>query len=295
MNTTNNYNQVNDQNYLFHASTDDFKKIPGSPIAYWVSDNIRDSFIRNNSLNKIADVRSGLTSGDKPRFVKVWSEVPLNHINFTAKENKINDNKWFPHNDGGNARKWFGNRSNVIDWFNNGENIKNQSNSTIRNPSYFFREGITWTDVSSSFFCARLVDSGFVFENTGSMLFVKDKSQIFSLLAFMCSKVAFYFMNIMNPTLHFGVGEVSKLPTNSFVNSSGENAKSCISIAKSDWDAYETSWDFTDNPLIRTQQPTLEKAFTTWQAQNSAAVAEMKRLEEETTAYLSMLMACKMS
>lgn len=256
---------------------EDFQKIPCSPIAYWVGNSIRDNFEKMPALADIANAKSGLTSGDKPRFVREWYEVNHTKINFVAKNNQINLNKWFPHNDGGTARKWYGNRNHIINWEKNGFAIKQQRNSTIRNPSYYFKAGVTWTDISSSFFCARLVDEGFIFENTGSMVF---SNNLITTLGLLNSKVVFYYMNLMNPTLHFGVGEINKLPFD-VQAANEENIKVCVQLSKYDWDSYETSWDFTQNPIIRSQQPNLELAFNTWQQQNTDAVAEMKRLEEE--------------
>ncbi|MFH7805953.1 BREX-1 system adenine-specific DNA-methyltransferase PglX [Acinetobacter sp. BSP-53] len=256
---------------------EDFQKIPCSPIAYWVGNSIRDNFEKMPALADIANAKSGLTSGDKPRFVREWYEVNHTKINFVAKNNQINLNKWFPHNDGGTARKWYGNRNHIINWEKNGFAIKQQHNSTIRNPSYYFKAGVTWTDISSSFFCARLVDEGFIFENTGSMVF---SNNLITTLGLLNSKVVFYYMNLMNPTLHFGVGEINKLPFD-VQAANEENIKVCVQLSKYDWDSYETSWDFTQNPIIRSQQPNLELAFNTWQQQNAKAVAEMKRLEEE--------------
>lgn len=244
-----------DCGWFYNAKSDDFKKIPGSPIAYWINDNLVKAF----DFSKIGykfPVKSGLTSGDKPRFVRNWTECDFGKINFNAINGEKNSCKWFPHNDGGALRKWYGNRSSIINWELGGSEIKEFEKSTVRSPQYYFCSGITWTDVSSSFFSARYLPTGSVFENTGSIIVI-DGSNLEPILGFLCSIVSKNMMDIMNPTLHYGVGEVSQLP---LAKVSEENRVSdivvrCIMICKLDWDSYETSWDFQQNPLVQTSFP----------------------------------------
>ena len=272
-----------DCGWFYRASAADFKKIPGSTIAYWVSERLLNSF----DLPKIGEhflVKSGLTSGDKPKFVRNWSECRYFDINFQAQNGLHNNLKWFPHNDGGLLRKWYGNRSSVINWESDGKEIRNLKNSTVRSSQHYFKPGVTWTDISSSFFAARFLPSGSIFENTGSLV-IAEGEEALKLLGFLSTGVAKQLMDMMNPTLHYGVGEVAKLPLCDLetIPRIKDLVYICTSIAKSDWDSYETSWDFTTFLLLQSEyrQPTLRETYTKLRAHWKEMTLEMQRLEEE--------------
>jgi len=141
----------------FVIASDEFEKIPGSPIAFWVGEGVLQAF-ENPKLGEMFPVRSGLTSGDKPRFVRDWSECDIAATNFNARAGNIENGRWFPHNTGGPLRKWYGNRANVINWENDGQTLRSFGASTVRSSQYYFRSGITWTDVTSSYFSARYLE-----------------------------------------------------------------------------------------------------------------------------------------
>lgn len=272
-------------NYLFHASADDFKKIPGSPIAYWVSDKVREIFETSPSMGEVADARQGLSTADNNRFLRLWQEVSIDRIGFgmeNREQAQASGKKWFPHNKGGEFRKWYGNQEYVVNWESDGkELIEFMPSSVIRNPSYYFKPSVSWSDVTSASNGFRLYPSGFIPNTIAPVVYV-DNDTIKEKIILVCNTNFFsWLVKILNPTLHFHIGYFELLPYTNKVNFREGVLVNLISIAKSDWDAYETSWDFTDNPLIRTQQPTLAQAFDTWQSQNQTAVAEMKRLEEE--------------
>jgi type II restriction/modification system DNA methylase subunit YeeA len=269
--------------WFYRASAADFKKIPGSPIAYWVSERVLNSF----DLPKIGEhflVKSGLTSGDKTKYVRNWPECRYFDINFQAQNGLYNNLKWFPHKDGGPLRKWYGNRNSVINWESDGKEIRNLKNSTVRSSQHYFKPGVTWTDVSSSFFAARFLPSGSIFENTGSLIIVEGEEAL-KLLGFLSTEVAKQLMDLMDPTLHYGVGEVAKLPLCDLetIPRITDLVYTCISIAKSDWDSYETSWDFTTLPLLQPEyrHPTLAETYTKLRARWKEMTLEMQRLEEE--------------
>ena len=266
---------------FYETSASDFEKIPGSPIAYWVSEHILNAF----DLPKLGDVfpvKSGLTSGDKPYFVKNWFECEISGINFSARNGKKNPLKWFPHNDGGRARKWYGNRFSVINWYNDGIEIKSFTGSTVRNSNQFFKSGVTWTDIGTSFFSARYLPEGSIFENTGSLV-VSSGKEANIVLGLLCSHVAKLYMDLMNPTLHYGVGEVAKLPYLAAIEGIDEKAVQCILRTRTDWDSYETSWNFTSLPLLHSKyrQPTLAATYTDLRNHWRKTTFEMQRLEEE--------------
>lgn len=261
----------------------DYKNISGSPIAYWSTLKIHKIFLEATPLSDYALLKAGTSTGDNPTFQRMWYEVEINNIEFKRYGNDFNSlKKWYPCNSGGGFRKWYGNNEVVINWENDGEAIKSHSSSAVRNQSYFFKPGLTYNKISSGIFAIRLREKGFLFDDTGRCLFTKDPKQQNILMGFLCSKLANKILKILTPSMSFTSNEISKLPIliteNNTINN---NVIKTIASAKLDWDSYETSWDFTQNPILRTQQLNLEQAFNTWQQQNADAVAEMKRLEEE--------------
>ena len=263
---------------------DDFKKIPGSPVAYWVSKQIIKSFSNNESLVSFCPVKEGTTTGDTNRFLKLWQEISADNIGFGCEstlKSIQSTKKWFPYIKGGEFRKWYGNHEYVVNWYNDGEEIKGYSGSTPRGSKFYFKENLNWSKVSSSTFSCRYSPKGFCFDTGGLALF-PQADLIKPLIGLMNSKVVNIVLGALSPTLNYTVGNISSLPIPKNLDTyQSDISDSCIQIAQNDWDSYETSWDFTQNPIIRTGQPNLEQAFATWQQQNADAVAEMKRLEEE--------------
>ncbi len=267
----------------FYASVNDFKKIPGKPIAYWISDKVRAIFETSPSMGDVSSAVVGLQTGDNNRFLRFWQEVNIKKTGFgieNREQAQLSGKKWFPYNKGGDFRKWYGNQEYVVNWESDGKEIFDfMPRSVIRNPSYYFKPSISWSFISSSYFGVRYYPKGFIFDVGGSSLFPNEDKLFGEMTGFLCSHIAPNFMKVLNPTLNFQVGNVEKLP---FIEVKENNiVNKCIQLAKIDWDSYETSWDFTQNPIIRTNQSTLEQAFNTWQQQNADAVGEMKRLEEE--------------
>ena len=270
--------------WFFNSKPDDFKKIPGSPIAYWVSKQIIKSFSNNESLVSFCPVKEGTTTGDTNRFLKLWQEINADNIGFGCEstlKSIQSTKKWFPYIKGGEFRKWYGNHEYVVNWYNDGEEIKGYSGSTPRGSKFYFKENLNWSKVSSSTFSCRYSPKGFCFDTGGLALF-PQADLIKPLIGLMNSKVVNIVLGALSPTLNYTVGNISSLPIPKNLDTyQSDISDSCIQIAQNDWDSYETSWDFTKNPIIRTGQPNLEQAFNTWQQQNADAVAGMKRLEEE--------------
>lgn len=276
--------------WFYNAKPDDFQKIDGNPIAYWISENLRSVFDGASTIGEIAKPRQGLATSDNDRFLRLWFEPNLSRIGFNKKTSllaKESGCKWFPYNKGGAFQKWYGNNSFIINWENDGEELLNFAASlygsptrTIKNIQFYFRESITWSALSSGGISLRYNSSGFLFDTKGQCIFADDKQKLMELMALLNSKVAYEMMSFLAPTLDFNSGVVAKVPVLP-TNINLQNIEAIIKQAKINWDSYETSWDFTQNPIIRTKQPNLEQAFKTWQQQNSDAVAEMKRLEEE--------------
>ena len=207
--------------WFYRVSAADFKKIPGSPIAYWVSEKIKNVFEKAALFASIATPRAGLATGDNPAYQRLWPEVAIINIAFDCKTNEESENrkeKWYPCNSGGNFRKWYGNNEVVVNWQNDGKELrdfrddKGKLRSRPQNTQYYFRPGITWTKLSSSSFATRLRESCFVFDDTGRSAFPQNGKHIKPLLAFLCSKLSSIILKILNPSMSFTSGDISNLP-----------------------------------------------------------------------------------
>ncbi|MFX6144926.1 hypothetical protein NLHDIDDJ_01297 [Acinetobacter baumannii] len=266
---------------------DDFNKIPSSPISYWLGSKLRELF-NNKLMGDVSLAAVGLQTGDNNSFLRHWFEITFKDIGFNIESTKLaleSGKKWFPYNKGGEARKWYGNQEYVVNWENDGleirENVdeKGKQRSRPQNTEYYFKPSISWSDITTTSNTFRYFPKGFIYDVKGQSAFPKTESYI-KCLSILNNNIITKLMPVLNPTMSFQVGNFKQLPFLNKVDNS-DNILKLIDIAKKDWDYYETSWDFTQNPVICTQQPNLEQAFNTWQQQNSAAVAEMKRLEEE--------------
>ena len=238
----------------YAADQSNFSKIPGSPVAYWVSERIPAIYSNNPTLEKIADVRHGLSTGKNELFVRRWEEVDWSKIDFSiTNRTQIASSpaKWFPYNKGGEYRLWYGNADYVL-WYNTDGQLKMASMSGHRHDGKerYFQESISWSFVSSSNFGVRYTPAGFAFDVAGSSMFF-DSEIIKYITGLLCSCLGTFFMEIQNPTLNFQVGNLKNVPVivkdKDSVDSIVNNA---IQLSKDDWDSYETSWDFKRHPLV---------------------------------------------
>jgi hypothetical protein len=245
-----------DGNKIYYPNVDQkkFEQIPGSPIGYWVSDAIIKSF-SNARLDEIGEPRSGIMTGNSPKFVKLFFELSIKNIGFDLKCSEdivYSKKKWFPIVSGGGARRWYGNLDSVVNLYNNGEDIKNTvKNFRLRDPKYYFKESITWSKICSSFSTFRLCPEGVLFGDSGLNLFLE--TNLFSILGLLNSKIGTYILKIANPTFNNQVSNIGCIPI-SFSRLFGNIkvlVENCVSISRQDWDAHETSWDFNENELIR--------------------------------------------
>ena len=248
---------------------DDFKKIPGSPLAYWVNNNFIDIFSTcNKLLENYPNISKGIFTGDNNRFLRFWFEVSNNVLG------------WKKYSKGGKRRKWYGNTEHVLNWKDNGNELKSFSGSGLGASKYYGREHLTWSGLTGGDISFRYEKADIWFDDVSPSIILDEKNNY--LLGLLNSKPIQYILDMLNPTLHYQIGDIKKIP---YIERDKEMvtklADELVGYAKVDWDSYETSWDFTQNPVIRTGQPNLELAFNTWQQQNADAVAEMKRLEEE--------------
>jgi len=288
----NNAPQTADKNKIFLSRTsqiifdrdqNNFKKIPGSPLAYWSSPRVFDAY-ENNLLNDFAEPRQGLATGNNERFLRLWHEVGQKEINknvesFTSYQKGVTG-IWFPVTKGGSYRRWYGNNDFLIKFDSKSYDDLSNMGNHLPSREFYFREGATWSTLSNALISFRYSNNS-IFETKGSICFPKESIDVYYLLGYLNTKVVQFFLKALSPTIDYHEGPLRKVPFIQNIISVANNSKKCIKIAKLDWDSYETSWDFTQNPIIRTGQPNLEQAFTIWQQQNSNAVAEMKCLEEE--------------
>ncbi len=279
--------------YLYKSSAMDFKKIPSSPIAYWATEKMRQCFVGFPLLSDVGKATLGMNSTNNLLFVRAWFETSFDKIDFSVKcerTSAFNAKKWFPYNKGGDFRKWYGNRDYTINWEANGISIHEYNNiplshrgAPVRSKQYQFRESVTWSFVSSSKFGVRYSPTGSMFDVGGSSYF-PDKVPVEIVVGFLCSCVAFKFLDAINPTLNFQVGNIASLP---ITNESKSFPTTCIieliRLAKLDWDFYESSWDFTSFPLLHPDhnRSTLSASYRKLQAQWHKMALEMQRLEEE--------------
>ena len=276
--------------WLYTERPSEFKKIPGSPVAYWVSHRLREAFEAGIELKCFAEVKHGMTSGKNEAVVRTWPEIDKQALGlgYSSREEALSSRrKWFPYNKGGPFRKWYGNCDFVIRYDHYGnELMKSFSGHRHDGKSHYFREGVTWTLLSSSFFAARYTRPGFVFDVNGSSLFCEEPKRM---AAFLCSVLSFEFLKVLNPTLAFQAGNLKALPVsmealNSEKGRVGTIADVACAITQSDWDTYERSWDFQSLPILTASpesSPTLETSYTAWTSQSRNTISEMKCLEEE--------------
>jgi type II restriction/modification system DNA methylase subunit YeeA len=248
--------------WFYTCKQSDFSAIPGSPIAYWVSDRMRQIFREGTPLREIAEPRQGLATTDNNRFLRRWWECDYSRIgfNFSDSEEAANSRfRWFPYNKGGDFRKWYGNQEFVLDWADNGRAVKESVirkypylkgnfGWVVKNSEYYFKPGITWTFISSSKFGVRLSDPGFLFDVAGSTAF-PEPSEIEFILGLLCSSIAFEALKAVNPTLNFQVGNVGQIPVLTNISPEVRNqvisiVKEAVQISREDWDRVETSWNF---------------------------------------------------
>lgn len=253
---------------FFRASAEDFKKIPGSPVAYWMSEKMRDLF-SGETVKDFGFAGIGMRTGDNARFLRLWHEVSGDNTIIGCKskeEQKSSGKRWVPYNKGGEFRKWFGNNDYLVNWKDNGIEIKKATllaypqlsmdnlGWKISNESYYFRKGITWSGVTSGTFSCRCYEDGFIFDSGANGLFAYADDDRYFLAGVLNTDLADRILKIINPTINTGSGTLNQVPVvrpkEDSYKSVIELVKSLVAISKTDWDAYETSWDFANNPLV---------------------------------------------
>lgn len=249
-------NDNEDGYHIYYPNVEqlNFGKIPGAPIGYWVSPKIQEIFTSNLALSAVASPCVGLQTADNARFLRLWFELSYSRIGFGCENAALaarSQKKWFPYNKGGGSRRWYGQQEYVINWLNDGKEVKNNKGAVIRNPQFYFQPSISWSKVSSSSIAFRFYPKGFIFADAGMSLF--SNKDLLELAAYCNSCVCSRLIKFLSPTMNYEAGQISQLPYKTLpINNQNalEISEDNISISKSDWDAHETSWDFQRNELL---------------------------------------------
>lgn len=268
-----------------------FSKIPGNPIAYWVSDKLISAFVNSKKLGDIAQPKQGLATGDNNKFLRQWFEVLHSKIKLdvTTRSETLNGKfKWYPYNKGGEFRKWYGNNDYVVNWENDGREIRNFKNdkgklrSRPQNMEFYFKKSVSWSKISAGKIAFRLKDNGFIFDVAGTSFFA-DEDLMYYMAGFCNSNVGLEVAKTLSPTMNYEVGHIASFPIitdKDYVSKVTDIVLKAKDLSKQDWDAYETSWDFKHHPLIR-KVSTISEAYGQWKAENNERFDQLKANEEE--------------
>lgn len=277
------------EQYFFRASASDFKSIPDSPIAYWLTRRFISNFESLPRLGSVLTSREGLTTGSNAKFLRLWFEVSADKTSWPSNVKRYA--RWYAYLKGGEYRRWAGNNEYLVDWENEGERILNfvdQETGRVRSHNYngewAFRPGITWSSVSGEGFSVRNIVGGFMFDTTGSMGFVEPDSDRLGVVAYLNSVVASEYMKVLSPAIRFQPGHALNLPFNkASISAAMTIAARNVAISQADWDNFETSWDFTTIHLLRrdNQEAALKGSYQKLRGHWRGMTLEMQRLEEE--------------
>lgn len=286
----------------FYTSQQVFSKIPEQPIVYWLSENALSPYENDAPLlGSIAAPCAGLATGDNNKFQRYWYEVIFDNIGFgvtdVVQTNRRNE-KWYPCNSSGEFRKWATDNLLVVNWQNDGKEIKQFRNAAGKlaarpqNTARYFKEGLTWNKLSTSRFAVKYKEPGFVFDDTSRSAFPHDLSKLFYYIGSLCSCVTFSYLQALDPTMSFTNGDLVRLPM-IFDESQEERVnhlvRECIELSRSDWDSFEVSWDFKEHPFITSvrlsgengETITIKKAFDIWKSIAEDRFLKLKENEEE--------------
>ena len=258
-----------------------FEKIPGSPIAYFLTNKVVNVF-NNKSLIEFADPKQGMATSDNNRFRRDWQEISIRKTSLSDGE------KWFPYNSGGGFRKWYGNQLYMVNWENDGVEIKNNFDdkgklrSRPQATQFYFKESISWSKIAAGGLGVRFFPKGFIFDVAGCSIFEKEAGINLYLLGILNSNLKTVLIESIAPTLNYEVGQINNVP---IVKTKKTDhiplIKENISLSKTDWDSRETSWDFEENPLIAQQAASLQAAFNAWQEKVTASFYQLHANEQE--------------
>lgn len=286
--------------WCHEANVEDFKSVPGWPIAYWIGEGMRSAFREGTPMSVNGHPKKGLTTTDNNHFLRAWREVSLMRICTNAGDRNqalLSRARWFPYDKGGDFRKWYGNRDYVLNWENDGELIKGCISSKcnggsytkeIRSEALYFSKSITWTELSTGMPAFRYSPCGTLFDSSGSSMF--PASHLFYYLGLMNSSVMVEILKMLNPTLHYNSGVVAKAPVivdEVKVGGVESLVDACKQISRTDYDSFETSWDFTTHPLVRDNR--ISSAYGLWSAECKDRFDTLRSNEEQLNAIFARI------
>ena len=281
--------------HVYTTKTKEFTKIPGIPIAYWANPNLIEAFEKGKPMNFIIEPKVGLQSGDNNRFLRLWYEVKFSMVNFQSesiRDSLSSKAKWFPYNKGGARRQWYGNYDYVVNWENDGFEIRNfkDAGGKVRfrpqNTDYYFRGAITWSLITNGGFSIRYRETGNIHDVAGMSAFINDHDKLMYLLGLMSTKISNYVFKLLNPTINLQVGDFNNFPV-LFIEYKPiiKLVKTNIDISKQEWHSFETSWDFKTQPFLKHldlgENHKLSNIFTIWETETEEAFNQLKANEEE--------------
>jgi len=279
-----------DCGWLYKSKPDDFKAIPGCPISYWVSNEARSIFTKFPLLGDVAEPRQGLITGENNRFIRYWYEVDLGKVGFGYKNRAdfiASKMKWAPINKGGGFRRWFGNDLDVVNWQDDGVEVRNfgaenggKPRSRAQNMDFYFKPGVTWGKITSGSFSARQTDYGFLFSDAGMKAFVHESDQLGVLTGLLNSSVATLALSSLSETLNFEQGQIAKIPVNFQVDCL---VNDLIGISKIDWDGQEISWGFSCPSILEnsSSRQRISDCWSDWQLEAASRINKMLSLEKQ--------------
>ena len=250
----------------FQINQKDFEKIPGMPIGYWASEKLLENFEKGIKAGDLIEPRQGLATADNDRFLRQWYEVVENKISYDTKsinETENNEYKWYPYNKGGERRQWYGNYDYIVNWENDGSEIRNfkdnkgKLRSRPQNTPYYFKEAVTWSLITSGGFSIRYRERGSIHDVSGMSAFFEENKKLKYILGIMGTKISDYIFKIFNPTVNLQVGDFNNFPIieNEHIKPKVVSiVDDCIKISKYDWNTFETSWDFAVSPLVNIER-----------------------------------------
>jgi len=277
--------------WFFRAKQNHFDKIPGLPIGYWLNDKVFNIINSEKMLGNHVTPKQGLLTGNNERFIRLWQEISINCFSLPSdfKGNNFHTRKWFAHNKGGLFRKWYGNQEHVVNWENDGKELKDfrdnkgKLRSRPQGTDFYFKNAVSWSDITSSTNAFRWFPEGFIHNGCAPSAFGNTVDWKYSLIGYCNLKFTSNMASLINPTMHFSEGYFKKLPyLEKFFNQiSSDISKKCVEISELEWDSREVSWNFNQNELIRIQGQDLEEAYDSYTQYWQNKFFELHKNEEE--------------
>ena len=280
--------QNQDCGWFYRASAKDFKKIPGSPIAYWLSEDLIRSFPENPKLAQFCPGSFGMSAGD-PSIIHQWHEASLGRIRFGATNSSLFDTftPFAPYDKGGEFRRWYGNKNHIINWQNDGAAVRANKKAAVRNAKKFCQPHVSWTLVTSGLFSSRRFEEGYLIDTASNAIYDASSISPEIVLGILNSSYMKLISPIINPTLNFSCGVIDNVPVADLASTDRVTVVKTVNalegLSRADWDAYETSWEFTTLPLLSPEHrsETLGGSYATLRAHWQSMTDEMQALEEE--------------